>query len=137
MYKMGRGKPARESAGWVASSFEQGRLVTAGMDGETLFEEIDGGFVVMWHYLNPLDALDDHNHPAATSALFIPGMTVEDIRRLCRGARLVKRARNEFESELELVLQCRKHLEDTLLLEMARRTGQGADAALFLYKTKN
>jgi hypothetical protein len=135
MYKMGRGKPATESAGWVASSFEQGQLVFAGMDGETLFEEIDGGFVAMWHYLNPSDALGEYNHPAATSALFIPGLTGEDIRRLCRGARLVKRARNEFESELELVLQ-HKGCEHRFSSEIARRTGQGAEMALILYKTK-
>ena len=89
----------------------------------------------MWHYLDPLETLDDYNHPAATSALFIPGLTEEDIRRLCRGARLVKRARNEFESELELVLQ-HKGRDNAVLLEMARRTGQGAQMALFLYKTK-
>ncbi len=136
MYKMDRGKSAAQTAGWVASSFEQGQLVTARKDGETSFEEIDGGFVAMWHCLDPLDMLNDFNHPAATSALFIPGLTSEDIQVLCRGARLVKRARNEFETELQLILEL-KGCDEATLAAITRRAGREPNAALFLYKTKN
>lgn len=136
MYKMGRDKSAPTYAGWVASSFEQGQLVSTGTDGETLFEEIDGGFLAMWHYLNPLDALEDNNNPTATSALFIPGLTNEEIQTLSSGARLVKRGRNEFEAELKLVLQ-RNGNNHKSLSQLAHRSSQGHHTALFLYKTKN